>query len=302
MKTTPRGIVRPITLVAALVLVAAGCGGHYDDGGPSSGGGGHSPTAAPSTPPTTATSSGGTYWLTLYWSFARHVRGQADLVGYDLSTAPGGGSGACAQSGVDTVVVYDASGAPLSSGLNCVYEGVQGVSFDGFAPGTYDLTVTGYRNGVALYETPISVNVTTSGGDAWEVSVPGIPDDLDVYSTFLNANGVEVWPTCADAYAGTGVETLSYTLVDRAGTTIDAAAVDCSDPAGVSYRVANGDGLDRDNYAIRMQGLDHQGVVVFDSTPPGCADQEFDHLGSDTSDAHGWLVGLYLLPETVCQP
>jgi hypothetical protein len=150
MKVTPICFARRIPLVATLTLVAAGCSGHYDSGPPSAG-----RTPAPATPDPTvlAPSADATYALTLYWSFARHVRGQADLVGYDLSTAPGGSSRACAQSGVDTVVVYDASGAsldPTGAGVPCVYEGVQGASYFGFPLGTYDLTVTGYRNSGAL--------------------------------------------------------------------------------------------------------------------------------------------------------
>ncbi len=299
MKTTPGGLVRLSPFVAAvLALTVAGCDGPAYGGAPTSnappfaGGAARAPAPAASTPPSPTPAADGTFALTLYWSFARHVHGQTQLVGYDPSPGPGGiTSSACVQSGVDTVVVYDAAGAPLDGtghGVPCVYEGVQGATFFGFAPGTYDLTVTGYRNGVALYETPVRADVTASGQDAYDVSVPGIPDDLDVYALFLDSTGVEAWTTCATAV----VDTLQYQLIDSAGTVVETGAIACLDPAGISFRNASGAGVDRGSYTISMQALD-RGVQAFDATPPGCAAQAFEHLGADTL-AQAWQVKLYV--------
>jgi len=315
MTITPRGLARQISLFSALVLAAAGCGGGHHDTGPVNGtsSGGvtphTAPTPAPSTPLSAVPSAVGTYDLTLFWSFERHVRGQQPVL-YDGNPLPGGtDSGPCSQSGVDTVAVYNADGTPLypsGSDVDCVYGGIQGATYPGFSPGTYDLIVTGYRNGVALYENAIRVDVTTSGADAYDVSVPGIPDDLDIYAAFVDSTGAVYWTTCRAA----GVSTLEFNLIDGAKTTVDAGSIACEDPPPtdqsrpprLSYRSAVGDGLDRDDYTIWMRGLDPSGAVLFDSTPPNCADPGFQHLGSDTSPAEGWLVGLYVLPETVCQP
>jgi hypothetical protein len=266
-------------------------------------GGGPGSSAATLPPSTPSASSippppSATYALTLYWSFARHLRGEAQPVVYDAQPGPAGtGSGSCRQSGVDVVVVSDASGAtltPAGSGVPCVYGGVQGASFSGFTPGTYDLVVTGYRSGHALYETPIRVDVAAGATNAFDVTVPGIPDNLDVFALFLDTVGVERWTTCFAA----AVDTLEYQLVDSAGTTVAAGSAACADPAGLSFQTAFGDGIDRDTYAIQMRALD-RGVVVFDATPAGCAAQTFDHLGAD-SLAHGWNVGLYVTG-TVCR-
>ncbi len=288
-------------LTAMLAFAAAGCGGPvYDSGAGSHGPSTSSGTVTPpsSVPPSSTPPSSATYTITLYWNFARHVRGQSQSVIYDPQPGPGGtSSGACGQSGVDTVVVSDASGAPLDgtgSGVPCVYQGVQGVTFPGFAPGTHDLLVTGFRAGHALYETPIQVDVTAGGSNAFDVTVPGIPDDLDILALFLNSSGVETWTSCANAT----VDTLEYQLIDSAGTTVASGSTACADPAGLSFQAALSDGIDRDAYTISMRALD-LGGVAFQATPPGCAAQVFDHLGAD-SLAHGWNVGLYVTG-TVCR-
>jgi hypothetical protein len=295
MVTSPTRIANRLShLSAALALAAAGCGGpmHGVGPGPSAA---TPPSASPSSAPPLASA---TYALTLYWSFARHLPGEPQPVIYDAQPGPsGGGSGSCAQSGVDVVAVSLADGTaltPAGSGVPCVYGGVQGASFAGFTPGTYDVIVTGYRAGHALYETLLRVDVAAGGTNAFDVTVPGIADDLDVFAVFLDASGVESWGTCAAA----AVDTLEYQLVDSAGTIVGSGSAPCADPAGISFRSALGAGIDRDTYTIRMRAID-RGAVAFDATPRGCALQSFDHLAAD-SLAHGWSVGLYVTG-TVCR-
>jgi hypothetical protein len=87
------------------------------------------------------------------------------------------------------------------------------------------------------------------------------------------------------------VEEFTYALVDWAGTVVASGTVSCTDPAGVSFRA--GQALDRDLYAVRMQGFVSPTATEADfdsaSTVFACAAQEFAHYGVDDS----WDVWLY---------
>jgi hypothetical protein len=94
------------------------------------------------------------------------------------------------------------------------------------------------------------------------------------------------------------VDTLEYQFVDSAGTIVASGSTACADPAGLSFRTALSDGIDRDTYTVTMRALD-RGAEVFHSTPPGCAVTAFDHFGADRL-TQGWTVGLYVTG-TVCR-
>lgn len=247
---------------------------------------------------------------------------------------------ACPESGVDYVVVTYPGGALVDPGMPtipCVYNYVQGATFQGFGPGTWNFVVTGYQNvqgGVAVYSSPVSVTVPAPGGDVilyWDfvrydylgnpitpyydaiadcpyvacrtAHVAGIPDDLDIYANFVNANGSATIGTyCADP--AVLVDTITYTLVDHAGTSVASGQMDCGTAlaqAGIAFRVALNQGIDRDVYFLRAQGLvgGPTGTVEFDSATraavpnfPNCAVQSIAHYASDTG-IYAWDAWLY---------
>ena len=227
--------------------------------------------------------------LTTYWTFERHRIGALNL-GYDTNVSPGG-AGACPQSGVDTVVVTDLSGTPVLT-APCVYLGVQGATAY-LVPGTYDLLVTGYQGSVQAYQQQIQVNVP---GSSVQVSVPGIEDDLDLLAHFWNRLGTsQDWATCSQA----GVQSLTYNLFDGARNPVASGSVSCGVPAGASFRVALGTGLDRDSYTLRMQGFPTVTPVLngetFDSASSvanSCGAASFVHHGTNIGAA-AWNVELF---------
>jgi len=226
--------------------------------------------------------------VVLYWEFQRFVVGGA-AVGYDTNVSPGGGNGACLQSGVDSVDISDAAGRPIVTGVPCVFQGVQGVLTSGFLAGTYTLQFDGFRGNNRLYSTRVDVTVVDRGANQFSVVLPGIPDELDIFADFFSQDGTTQFTTCANAR----VLELDYAIVDRAGTQVASGTVSCVDPAGVSFTGAQA--LDRDTYRIRLQGFE-SGVptAVLDSasTVFACATPSFSHYGQSTGAA-GWAVSLY---------
>jgi len=264
---------------------------------------GSSCTIGPSGPPTGE--------LTLYWDFQR-AKLDGTTVGYDTNPSPGGASRACPESGVDTIAVAYSDGTlvdPSAGAIPCIFgdaynPGVQGATIPGLPSGVHDLVVTGYHGSAATFEGAFQVTVVEGRQVEYAVTLPGIPDDLDVYARFMNQYGTaEPWTTCATAV----VDTLTFHLVDGAGTSVASGQVSCVDPAGVSFRVAQSRGIDRDSYTIRMVGYQN-GVTppVFDSATtalvPTCSAQTFAHYGSDIGTA-AWDVELYDVTgnPTLCQ-
>lgn len=260
-------------------------------------------TIGPSGPPTGD--------LTLFWDFQR-AKLDGTTVGYDTNPYPGGASRACPQSGVDTISLTYSDGTlvdPSAGAIPCIYgdattPGAQGAIFGPMSSGVHDLVLTGYAGQVATYQARFQVTVVEGRTVEYAVTLPGIPDDLDVYARFMDRFGTtEPWTTCAAAK----VNTLTYNLVDGAGTSVASGSVTCTDPAGLSFRVAQGTGIDRDTYTIRLVGY-RTGVAapIFDSATtalsPSCSAQSFAHHGSDVGAA-AWDVKLYDVTSnpTLCQ-
>lgn len=232
---------------------------------------------------------GPTGTLDMTWFFIR-TKHDASTVSYT-----------CADAGVNTVVVsYGAGGSRTFACDNGAYDGV----VDTLAPaGSQTVTLTAYRGAAALYQSFFNVVVPENATVLLDADVWGIPDDLDVYARFLDRHGVAEWTTCAAA----GVTTISWSLVDWAGTVVDSNSHACTNPAGVSYRGAAA--IDRDQYVIRMQGFPATGPEDFDSAstqlsamnPVACDGQAFDHYGTSV-DAFAWDVWLFLVEDnaTLC--
>jgi len=192
----------------------------------------------------------------------------------------------CAQAGIDSVVVSSTRG--WSRDLPCDGGALDGAVFSALA-GTQTLTLTGYRGPAALYRSVFNVTIVEGATEPLDADLWGIPDDLDIYAWFVDRDGFDVgWSTCALA----GVATLSWSLVDWAGTVVDSHSAACTNPAGVSYSGASA--LDRDQYAIRVQGFPSGSIVeTFDSATtrvaPACDGQAFNHYGPGVGTWDVWL-------------
>jgi len=192
----------------------------------------------------------------------------------------------CAMAGIDRVAVSSTRG--WSDSAPCDAGPVDGALFTAFT-GSQTLTFTGYRGGAALYESVFNVTVVEGATTILDADLWGIPDDLDIYARFVDSDGFDVgWSTCALA----GVATLSWSLVDWAGTVVDSHSAACTNPAGVSYSGASA--LDRDQYAIRVQGFPSGSIVeTFDSATtrvaPACDGQAFNHYGPGVGTWDVWL-------------
>jgi hypothetical protein len=243
--------------------------------------------------------------LTLYWDFQR-AKLDGTTVGYDTNPGPGGASRACPQSGVDTIAIAYSDGTlidPATGAIPCIFgdaytPGVQGATIPGLPSGVHDLILTGYHGSVATFEAAFQVTVVEGREVQYSVTLPGIPDDLDVYAHFWDRYGAtEAWTSCGTGTGGADVQTLTYNLIDGAGTSVASGSTGCVDPAGLSFRVASGQGVDRDTYTIRLQAY-RTGTVtpIFDSATtalsPQCTAQSFGHYGSDVGAA-AWDEKLY---------
>jgi hypothetical protein len=217
--------------------------------------------------------------VTIYWEFSRNLVGGGSQ-GYDTNVSPGGGSASCPQSGADYVVVTFLDGSyvdPSTPTLPCVYNGVQGATFLDFARGPTTFVVTGYRNGVPnpLYTGQGTVDVVGGANNPVTIVAGGIPDDLDLFAYLYSTltNPPSLYASCAQA----GVSTITYTLVDGAGTTVDSRNnVACT---GTLPALFLAEAVDRDNYTVRAAA--YTGATqLFDS----CS-FAFDHFGSQVGGA-----------------
>jgi len=241
--------------------------------------------------------NGSTGSVDLYWEFDR-TTWDGHVVTYDPeSAAPTSGSGACAQSGVDTVVVTRPDGRDATA--DCLNQGRQGVALDGLPSGRQPFTVTGYRNGLALYRTSVSLDVpsgTAGQVPAFTAPLQGIAANLDLLFYFADAHMVAIpGATCATEH----VDTFTFDMYDRAGTKVVSTAmfpthaVDCSD-AGVGPGVAL-DGIDLDAYTLRARGW-RNGVTapIYDSCDATTnSTARFLHDGTDTGSAAWKVLVLY---------
>jgi hypothetical protein len=244
---------------------------------------------------------------------------------------------ACPESLVDYVVVTFPNGTLVDPGMPtipCVYNNVQGATFLSFAGGTYNFVVTGFENvqgfgAVETYSSQVTVSVPFPGSDVilyWDfvrydytgavaatydpmpectyvacqtVHAAGIPDDLDIYANFVTPNGSATIGTYCTA-PGVAVDTITYNLVDHAGTSVASGEMACGSalvPAGISF----GTNIDRDVYSLRAQGLvgGPTGTVVFDTATranvplyPNCTPQTLAHFAADIGN-FAWDARLY---------
>jgi hypothetical protein len=231
----------------------------------------------------------------VYWSFVRHTQTAQGNVAYD-TTDPGGGDASCADSGVDYVTVTEGGNVvnPELPQVPCTFQGVHGVVINGIHQGPHTWTITGYRNGgLPLYA---GAQTFTVGGDTRiDVAAEGIPDDLDVNATFNAPRGGALpQQTCA----GNGVGFLVYNLFDGANTLVATGDIPCPNPPGLTFRVANGTGVDRDVYTLRLQAFrdaTSQTPVFDDQTTqlvPVCQASTFDHVAADVGP-RAWTDPLY---------
>ncbi len=225
--------------------------------------------------------------LTIYWSFLRHT--STGNVAYDTTPSPGGTS-ACAQSGVENVVVTYPDGTlidPNMPSIPCVWSGSQGATFPAFEPGSYTIVVTGYQTDssvtpaqqVATYTTTVTLDVHGGVDNQYDVQVEAVQQPIDVAAYLFDPVSQGDYASCAAA----GVDTVTYTLVDFNGTAIaqsPSSGFTCGQPTVVFTGP-----LDLDaGYTIRVQGFDTTAVpavLVADSCSVA-----FDHFGAQIGPGH----------------
>jgi hypothetical protein len=246
---------RPLLALAlALTTVATGCG---DDNPPGE--------------------------LLVYWQFAHRAADGTDVI-YD-SVPAGAGQRTCPQSGVDYMTIRDTSGRDVDRffpTFDCVNElGDQGIVVELIRPGTHTWVITGYRGDFAIYETAFTFDVRSdrltvigdgSPGNPPPVTLGGILDDLEILAR-LATTGVPPQPLSCEQI---GATTLTYSIVDWAGTETRFGTFPC---VGGSPSILL-PGVERDNYAVRIQALSAANVPVGDTLIPvaqGCG-AEFDPL------------------------
>jgi hypothetical protein len=240
-----------IAAFAAAVLVAAGCG----------------PAPVPLTE------------VTIWWEFDRHtlIDNVASFVPYDTNVnQPPGTNGRCPQSGVDTVVVYDVNGNPLSAPTPCVNQGVQGVVVPGFqGPNTY--VIEGWRDGVSV---PLYRGEVTIDGLAPPPSPPysgtaiagGISNDLTIDMILADPSNPAGYATCGLAR----VDQFQGWVEDGFGTLIWRNTINC----GLSFMPSIQYGLvDRDNLFVWIDTYDHTFTPA--DIPWSVCDFGFAHLKND---------------------
>lgn len=219
--------------------------------------------------------------LLIYWQFS-HRAADGTTVIYDATPA-GTAQTFCPESGVEFVTIRDTSGRDVdrfAGSFDCVSElGDQGILVRTVGPGTHTWVITGYRGepAAAIYETSFTFNVASDRQSEVLVTVPGIPDDLEILARLATSSSPPL-PTSCEAI---GATTLTYSIVDWAGTEVRFGTFPC---VGGSPSVLLR-GVERDNYAVRMQALTGAGVPIADTLIPvaqGCGaefDPVFDHYG-----------------------
>jgi hypothetical protein len=197
----------------------------------------------------------------------------------------------CAQAGIDSVDVTFAGLGPQT--VPCADLAGDGAQFDGLHPGTGNVRITAYRGSVALYDSNVTVTVSSGQVAATPVLVYAKYDDLDVVGLLVGQFGApSSWATCADA----GMTNVGYELRDSANQIIASGSIPCSASApGALFRGSNA--LDLDTYTIRIDAaVSSVAPATFDSkteaVTPVCSGQAFNHFGADT-EPNGWHPVLY---------
>jgi hypothetical protein len=230
----------------------------------------------------------------LFWQFVR-TRWDATTVQYDPELGAPAGTGACATSGVDTVVVSLPDGGSVTS--PCRNAGTQGVALDGIGAGRRTFVVSGLRGPTLLFRSSVQVDVVAGPPSAATTAVAdvyGVYDNLDVFFYFATANGTNIpGSTCASE----AVDYFTFDIYDGAGTKVVSTSMfataqqPCTDvPPGPGVALDN---IDRDNYTIRARAW-RRGTLapIYDScdiSPNTTA--VWNHYGPDLG-VHGWPVNL----------
>jgi hypothetical protein len=240
--------------------------------------------------------------LTIRWSFLRHVVPPlSGDVAYDVSPAPTAATGACLQSGADTIAITDSTTGkpidPAAPAYACALEGgVQSVTLPALQPGSHDLTITGFQGTAAAYQSRNVFDVVAGAANAYDVVLPGIQDDLDILVQFWNSTGVNlIASTCNHAAVQT--DTFQFTLHDRNGVLVASSTIPCPLTANqslIQLREQFGTAIDRDTYTARVRALAGTLTLKFDSASrnvtPDCHASGFQHAGADTFGVHAWTM------------
>lgn len=201
----------------------------------------------------------------------------------------------CAEAGVDTVQLDFSDGT--TNVVPCSQSGVDGVNVGNFAPGSYWVNVTGFRNGVsvALYSSgAVGFDVFAGSDSVANAFVPGIPGNLELFPVLYGWNGTSYTPYASPACTSAGIDSISYLVRDGAGITLAQSSVTCptdQDPPSIQF--LNPFWIDKDTLAIRMRGY-QGGSLVMDSCTTS-----FDHFGNDTG-LFGDSVPLYFPIPSSC--
>lgn len=229
----------------------------------------------------------------LYWAFQRAAPAQPDgVIVYDANYAAVSPAGVCPESDVDTVRVesgprwFDIACTGLSDGSY-----VQGAVLVDLPAGWNDVTLTGYRGGVASYRSTVQVNVPADSYTSQYVDIAGLAAPLEAFAYLsyqVPAPGGS-YLTCAEA-SSPNLSIFIYDVVF--GLLVDSFQAGCSDPLPA---FAYSETLDLDDYDVRMQGRTPGGTLVFDSCTVPLA-----HFGSQVG-ASGFTATLFTSPVPTCQ-
>ncbi len=195
----------------------------------------------------------------VFWEFWRYAPAQqGGSVVYDPipnATVPGPDR-ACTDSGVDTVYVsYPGFSSPA---LSCLRSGMQGVALQNVPAGSVQITVSGYRGGVKVYESTYPVDVYDGSLAQYDFDVEGVNAPMELWAEF------QIGTALANFCDVAGNPAVTYTIVDHANTVIwsaaNTAAVPCPGttalPLPVFPPAGLNDSLDFDDYSVRMYGYE----------------------------------------------
>jgi hypothetical protein len=169
----------------------------------------------------------------------------------------------CAHAGVDSVFIQFSDG--YSATVPCSQQGVEGVTVLGFAPGSYSVNVTGYRTGqpAALYYGTATFDKFSGVNAIVDVATPGIFSDLTLQPVLKGWNGTAYTAYTSPACSNALIDHVSYEVRDGFGIILANGEVPCvTDPPAIAF--LSGNGIDKDDLSIRLQGKD-LGTVVMDS-------------------------------------
>jgi hypothetical protein len=235
-------------------------------------------------------------YANVFWAFRRAAPAQpGGFVIYDASYAAVDPQGVCPESAVDHVTVSWLGGSttvectgPVGPGSGGTVQWSQGVTLPPLPPGSWDLTVSGWRQGWEVYRSGATAVIYADRATDVLVDVFGVPAPVEIYADLAGGDPPIYYASCAEAFS----PNIGYELWDSFGTLVDEGLAGCGDPLpSLAYQ----DLLDLDNYTVRLRGYALAGgAQVFDACDAG-----FDHFGSQLGDAGVYGI-LYTAPMPVC--